>query len=283
MNMLGDFLFSILSEKEKRLPFYLVGAGYNFKQDLDPHSRPDGYPHIQWIQVESGQGHVLIKGTNYTIKENQGMLLYPGDPHEYYSTKSPWIVHWLTFNGYHIKKVLALAGFKYSGVYTLIHPEIFSGKIHYALSILKSEDSLKGFESSALVYDFLITLMKYAYKENNESVAKSYSRLDEVFNYIKNHYSEVISINDIAAILNVTPQHLCLLFRKVLGQRPFEYLNIFRINKSKDILIHEPRERITSIARRIGFESASYFCSVFKKMEGISPGSFRELHYHRKI
>ena len=60
--------------------------------------------------------------------------------------------------------------------------------------------------------------------------------------------------------------------------RPFEYINRVRISKSKDFIINNSKMEINEIAKKVGYDNASYFCAVFKKMEGVSPGKFKKLH-----
>jgi AraC-like DNA-binding protein len=275
---MGKFSFTVLTERELQLPFYLVGAGIDFNQDLDPHSRPKGYPHYQWIQCEKGEGLLHLGDREVQVGPDDGMLLYPEVPHEYYPTTSPWLVHWLTFGGNDLPQLLPLLGLESSDVYSVIYGEQIINKIRIIFYHLLSETSMKGIECSALVYDFLITLMKYTYRHDNEAVAQQYQRLEPVLHYIRDHYPEVITIDDLAATIDVTPQHLCHLFKETMNHRPFEYVNTYRITKSKALMIKEPETPITDIAERCGYESVGYFSSVFRKYEGISPGSYRKLH-----
>jgi len=279
---IGDFTFAMLSETEKKLPFYLVGAGFDFHQELDPHERPAGYPHYQWIQVVKGSGEITINGETLLVGENQGILLFPDVPHEYHAIDFPWIVNWFTFNGFHIEEFLKQIHITNTNVYSVVQTAIFTSKIQKALKILSSTDSMKGLEASALVYDFLISFLKYAHLANGDSVSTLHSRLNPVFEYIDKYYFQPITIEELAEVIGVTPQYLCLLFKKIIKQRPIEYLNNVRINKSKDILLKNPNLKIDEITIRSGYESSSYFCSIFRKIEGISPGKFRELHLHQK-
>ncbi|MFE5321627.1 helix-turn-helix domain-containing protein [Paenibacillus sp. NPDC056579] len=53
-----------------------------------------------------------------------------------------------------------------------------------------------------------------------------------------------------------------------------------RIKKSKELLLQYPYIQIKEIALLAGFEDANYFCSVFKKLEQISPNQFRKIHHN---
>lgn len=279
---IGDFMFSMLSETDKQLPFYLVGAGSDFHQELDPHQRPIGHPHFQWIQVVKGSGEITIKGKSQEVGENQGIFIYPDIPHEYHAIESPWIVNWFTFNGFNIKDFLNQIHIKNSGVYTVIQSEIFTGKIRKSLELLKSSNPMKGLEASLIVYDFIISFLKYAHMDHEDAVMNLHSRLNPIFNHIDQNFHRNISIEELSSIIAVTPQYLCILFKKIIKQRPMEYVNNVRINKSKDILLKNPNRNIEEISKESGYESVSYYCSIFKKNEGMSPGKFRELHLNQK-
>jgi AraC family transcriptional regulator of arabinose operon len=276
-----QYSFAVLTEIERTLPFYLVGAGINFHQEKDPHRRQNGYHHYQWIQVEKGRGSIMIHDERREISENQGIFLYPGDPHEYHAIESPWIVNWFTFNGSNIKQVLAHIGLDESGVYSVHHHEVLSTKIRTALKLLQSTDRTKGISASSLVYDFLITLMRYAHKDGDKSYFGGYARLDPVFQYIERNFYKPLTIDELAKIIEVTPQHLCHLFKILIRERPFTFINIYRISKAKEFLLNYPHLSIQQVAKKSGYESSSYFCKMFTKVEQISPARFRTLHSSR--
>lgn len=60
--------------------------------------------------------------------------------------------------------------------------------------------------------------------------------------------------------------------------RPMEYVNRERINKSKEWMFREPGMKMHEIATRVGFDNASYFSSVFKRISGMSPEHFKKFH-----
>ena len=80
-----------------------------------------------------------------------------------------------------------------------------------------------------------------------------------------------------AEIIDVSPQYLCSLFKNFLYMRPFVYISKRRIQEAKRLLLDKPMS-IKDIALQIGYNYSSYFCSIFKKYEGISPHEFRNMH-----
>lgn len=274
--LLAMMIFPIITETEKRLPFYLTGVGCHYRQEHV--KRPDGYPAFQWIQCHQGEGELLLGGEHHLIRAQQGIFLYPNERHEYYEIKEPWEVDWIGFNGCQAAELLKVLGFDRSEVYSVAHHEMTLAMMRRALSIAQSGNQFKGLECSGLIYELLLDLYKYASKSNEGSVLQQYSRLQPVFEYIDRHFAAVITLETLAETIAVTPQHLCYLFKTTAKTRPFEYLNCVRVNKSKELLLQEENIEIREIGRRVGFDNPSYFCAVFKKVEGLSPSQFRRLY-----
>lgn len=273
---MGDaMIFPTLTEADLMLPVYLVGAGnWNHQHNI---SRPSGFPQYQWLYCFSGEGELIIEGEKHTIKANQGMFLFPHIPHEYYAVHEPWSIGWLCFNGHQIEPLFRIAGIRKSGSYSFTNNEIIVSHLHTALSLTQSSPSITGLDFSKLIYIFLIDLIKNL-TDSTPSIEQNAIRLQPVFRYIEQNFSKVITLEELARTIDVTPQHLCLLFRKTMKIRPFEYINRTRINKSKEIMFHDMTKKMYEIAEMVGFEHPSYFSSLFKRLEGMSPESFKKLH-----
>lgn len=268
-----NYQFSVLTELEKQLPYYLVGVGAHY--DQEPIDRPFGYPDFQWIQFIEGKGTVTIKGERKQVVPGDAVLLWPNDEHEYHGDTDSWIVSWFTFGGSHIEKMLKTFGLTQLGFFTVSDPSILENMIEKAMFILQSDQPMKGLEASALVYSFILRLYRYVHITQDGAYEDQHHRLREVFSYIEAEYKHPITIADLAGVLNISPQHFCLLFKKAVKCRPFEYINTFRINKSKNLLCERNDLKISEIASLVGYESESYYCSMFKKIEGTTPKQFR--------
>ena len=68
--------------------------------------------------------------------------------------------------------------------------------------------------------------------------------------------------------------HLCRLFIKNLGVGLITYLNNVKIRQACK-LIREFDLSITEVATKTGFNSASYFCKVFKSETGLAPSEYK--------
>lgn len=89
-------------------------------------------------------------------------------------------------------------------------------------------------------------------------------------NYIRLHYDKGISLADVAETVHITPAHLSRIFRQKTGQTVVENILHVRIAAAKELMVTSHCST-KEAAYLCGFRSASYFCRVFKKLEGISP------------
>lgn len=97
--------------------------------------------------------------------------------------------------------------------------------------------------------------------------------VSDVKRYIDINYEKDISLENVASTVCVTPYYLSRLFKKEMGNNFNNYLTEVRIDKAKQ-LMRNTNKSIKDIAYMTGFNSQPYFCTVFKKLEGISPSEY---------
>ncbi len=272
----GEFFLSTPSEVENELPFQLVGAGCDFYQY--PIERPFGFPVYQWIQTIRGSGVLVGIGNEYLVGEDEGMLLYPDQAHAYHAVDEPWYVHWITFSGYHIERMLQYIGMEQTGVYRVSEPLLIESLIRKALITLQSDYPLRGIDGSGVVYQLLLDFLKFYQRDGAESHDRRMMRLKPALDLIETEMHRPLSLDDLATSIGVSPQYFCEIFKDLTSQRPTEYVNQRRVERARQFLLCEPHTRISEIARRVGFESDSYFATVFKRLEGVSPTQYREIN-----
>lgn len=273
-------LFPIITEFEWKLPYYIVGVGYSYNQEHI--NRPNGFPYYQWIQCRSGCGELILDNISYAITKNQGMLLFPGIPHEYYALNEDWEVDWIIFHGQFIEDFFyRTAEIKQSGVYFISRPQSIASKIAKVYEIEQSNVPTKSIESSRLTYDILMDILTFSSKKYDSSIVNQYSKLTPIFDYIDQNYSNTLSLTELSQVANITPQHLCNSFKKLTTHTVSEYINLTRIKKSKELILQNSHMQIKELARLVGFNDVSYFCSTFRKVEHMSPMEFKKLHVYK--
>ncbi|WP_248926287.1 AraC family transcriptional regulator [Paenibacillus hamazuiensis] len=100
--------------------------------------------------------------------------------------------------------------------------------------------------------------------------------LQQIQAYVGVHYSNpALSIEQIAEQVNMSPVYLGRLYKKLTSQSFSDYVNEVRLNEVKKLLA-ETDEPIVLIMEKAGFVSQGYFFTLFKKMNGLTPGEYRE-------
>lgn len=257
---------------EKKLPLYLTCVG-GWEHQY-PIRRANGWPDFQWIQCTGGQGKLYVCDEEHEVRPGQGALLFPNEFHNYYATVEPWSVRWFSFNGRQADAIVRSLQFERSAVLHLSDPQPTLARID-ELKEAASANETNYLECSALLYRILLDLYEYAERADVRSPHQSFSQLSPALRHIEEHAHEPLSLRDIASQLGVSEYHTCVLFRKTLGMRPFEYINRIRVRKAKVLLQNEPSLNVADIARMVGFESESYFIKMFKRIQGVTPNKFR--------
>ncbi|WP_199615823.1 helix-turn-helix domain-containing protein [Paenibacillus alkalitolerans] len=100
--------------------------------------------------------------------------------------------------------------------------------------------------------------------------------LQQIQSYIEANFAEPnMSLNLLSEHLQITPQYISHFFKKMSGQNISDYLTIVRMEHAKK-LMEDPEFTISKIAKMVGYTSDTAFIRVFKKVEGITPGKYKE-------
>lgn len=94
---------------------------------------------------------------------------------------------------------------------------------------------------------------------------------------IKLDFSEDISTLTLCEKYGISPTHLRRLFKEKTGITVTEYINRCRIENSVKLLVNTDSS-ILDVALAVGYDSESYYCRIFKKITGQSPGRYRQLN-----
>jgi AraC-like DNA-binding protein len=99
-------------------------------------------------------------------------------------------------------------------------------------------------------------------------------RLKDMLTYINTHYSEAITLKDIAASVSISPTECLRCFREGLKQSPIQYTKKYRLIIAARYL-KTTDWPISEIGRKCGFQEMGYFASQFKKSFGRTPTEYR--------
>ncbi|MBU9726753.1 response regulator transcription factor [Diplocloster modestus] len=124
------------------------------------------------------------------------------------------------------------------------------------------------------VLEYLNAFLK-KYEASKRNQEKKPVRI--VKDYIREHYQENISLEEMAKLVDLNPVYLSVLFKRSTGVNFNDYLTNIRITKAKTML-KDTNESIAVIAEEVGYANAKYFSQLFSKVVGINPTVYRKLH-----
>lgn len=157
----------------------------------------------------------------------------------------------------------------------------FSQKMGYQKQELANlygdkQEFAKVFSSVEETKRYLKNLLETAIDLREKALPGKYDTvLKQAQEYIEEHYHECdISLNTVAASVNLSPNHFSAIFSKELGETFIEYLTRIRMEKAKELL-RTTSKRSTEIAYEVGYKDAHYFGSLFKKTQNCTPKEYR--------
>ena len=98
---------------------------------------------------------------------------------------------------------------------------------------------------------------------------------------IEENYTAKFSLEELAKKLFVSESYLLRTFREIYGLTPLRFHNEVRCERAKTLLQRNEMS-VTEIAFFVGYTTPSHFTNVFRKLNGISPTQYRDLHQQEK-
>lgn len=118
-------------------------------------------------------------------------------------------------------------------------------------------------------------LVKYYFVMISERIRKLYSEdfKDKIEEFLKKNYFRDIKLEALAESFGYNTSYFSKLFKKTFGENFSSYVEKVRIEKAKEFL--KGGEKVSEVARKVGYEDIDYFCSRFKKYVGCSPKEYK--------
>lgn len=167
----------------------------------------------------------------------------------------------------------------------LIVPDDQQALFHMLFTTIhrRYQSDLQGQEQLLLYYLQLILAEAQQLYGNAGTPAElsAATQLTQNFRYrVEQHYRERLKVQDYAALLGVTTNHLVKAVGSVTGKSPGVILQERLALEAKRLLIHTTAP-IAEIAAELAFSNPTQFGTWFKLREQLSPGQFRQQFHLR--
>lgn len=161
----------------------------------------------------------------------------------------------------------------------------FAGDTRNKIATLIEKNSThKGLEK---VTDLLLLLELMATSTEYEVLASvgftesvnsdDFERFNKVYKYLVRNFTNPIRLEDVSALVGLTPTAFCRYFKERTKKRFVEYLNDMRIGYAKKLLI-EGKMKISTISTESGFNNLSNFITQFKKTTNMLPSDYQKIY-----
>ncbi len=110
---------------------------------------------------------------------------------------------------------------------------------------------------------------------DNYKVLSSSSRFARVVEFVQEHLHEPLTVGKLSDVACMSKPHFFRSFKREFGISPVDYIIRERIKQAR-ILLQESKNSVSDVCYSLGFQSVNYFCTLFKKHVGVSPGKFKQ-------
>ncbi len=154
---------------------------------------------------------------------------------------------------------------------TTLADQVFLEKLDVVNRLMRCE---KVSDMKRQMLDILDQLCRYI-QQNRKPRKDQFIRT--VIEFIEATYQDPnLSVSSIAERFQLTPTYLIRLFREQTGEGVFHFVTRIRMDRATKLLADKAFS-IHDVARKVGYYSPTAFIRAFKKLEGVTPGSFKEI------
>ncbi len=138
----------------------------------------------------------------------------------------------------------------------------------------KMQQTISGLEGTL---DYVTGLFVRVMEERDRLAGQSTGDVVEsARQYIQERYQDAeLTLNSVAAHVNISPNHLSTLFSQKTGQTFMKYLTDVRMDRARELL-RFTNKKSSEISEEVGYKDPHYFSYIFKKNNGCTPMQYRE-------
>ncbi|SFE48548.1 Helix-turn-helix domain-containing protein [Paenibacillus algorifonticola] len=148
--------------------------------------------------------------------------------------------------------------------------------IEYLLKPIATTELARVYNRVKTLIEAERTDFKTQMKSLQPSGADTEELVQMVQGFMREHYSEDLSLEQIARSFNFTASYLSKIFIKHTEEPPSRYLMSLRINEAKYLLRNHSHLSVKEVGEQVGYSDQFYFSRIFKQMTGFTPKEFQK-------
>ena len=219
------------------------------------------------VYVINGDMDFYIKDKIVSLSKGGFIIGAPHSFETYFGTKNEFLnYYWLNFTGSRAEPLIKELGFEYQKSYNIGIDKKITRLFNELFDEFLIKDQFFQLRSEAKIISLLSSIASKI-QQNKKTYLKS-------VDYIHKHYNEEISVKYLAELEHLSYSHYNLVFNKITGMAPIEYIITQRINNACFYLA-ESSYSISEISKLVGYDDQCYFSRIFKNKTGLSPIKYR--------
>ena len=226
--------------------------------------------------VEQGSGTLTYAGTRHDLQAGDCVFLDCRIPYEHRTGQDLWRLRWAHFYGPNMGAIYRK--YQERGGQPSFHTaqaERYRSLLQQWYKAASSDDYVRDMVIYGKLVDLLTLLMAESWRPGPVRAARAKRQnLQQIKDYLDVHYTEKITLDDLAERFYINKFYLTRVFKEQFGQSVTHYLMQLRVTQAKRLLRFSDHS-IETVAQECGLSDANYFSRLFKKVEGISPGEYR--------
>ncbi len=271
----GSYHYSpTLDDFAKSFPFYCTEAGEYVMGDKY-YTKRDDFQSFLLILTTDGCGRMSYKGQNCLLEKESAVLIDCSLYQEYATLPGHrWHFYYIHFNA------LSLKGYRETLMDTLTPVKLRSLKygceLMEQICRLSHHTDILSYAAQSNAISCILTEMLYSLVNDNAH-SFSLNRMDvaALAEYIHNHCTEQLHLDDFTQFINLSKHHLIRVFGKQFGMSPYKYMHLCRVNRAQNLL-RTTDMTVAQIAYAVGYNDPVIFIRHFRTFNGTPPGAYRK-------
>jgi AraC-like DNA-binding protein len=244
--------------------------------------RPAGAEQTIIIICTAGEGRVVLDGTTHGVAAGDAVIIPARKAHMYLAdADDPWSIWWMHVAGGDVADLLPeQADPSASPVLRLHDVYAATALITQVVEKLAVDDTVASlYEASGAAWHLLAHLRADRVRGGSGG---SGSRVHAAMAYLRENLTTRAGVTELAEMANLSPSHFAALFKSTTGMGVIEYLTRLRSARARELLL-TTRMSVQDIAAAVGYTDPYYFSRQFRRVNGVSPRTFRAGHLKEVI
>lgn len=238
--------------------------------------RPSGAKQTIVIICTAGEGRVILDGATHRVAAGDAVIIPARRAHMYVADQSdPWSIWWMHVAGGDVADLLPEPEDRSASPVLPLH-DVYAATalITQVVEKLDVDDTAASlYEASGAAWHLLAHLRA----DQLRGGSGSGSRVHAAMAYLRENLGTRAGVTELAEMANLSPSHFAALFKSATGMGVIEYLTRLRSARARELLL-TTRLSVQDIAEAVGYTDPYYFSRQFRRVNGVSPRTFRAGH-----